>query len=677
MNIRIKKIILMLINSNYVTVKQLADHFSVSMRSIRNDIINFNNFLKLNNILPIEIKSNGELIFNNYDLEKALTLLLKSNFYDYKLSKAERTNFIIETLLINNRRISINNLSEKLYVSITTITTDLKLVKSKLKQYNLKYDANNRGITVLGDEINKRLLLLDLTENNELYYNTQNSLYFSKISDLIAKFETDNNLLLSDNSFSRLANYLIILIIRKRTDFDINILKSNKEYLYLANILLNKVLDAFSLPNIDSNEVKFLSYILSTLKYLKKPIYRSDIIRVQIIVKKFIESIEKQIGIHIKDDYLLLSKLSFHIESMLDNSFVEFNDRDQFIGLEERYIYVDDIVKNNLIILQALIKRNMSDIEIKLIVLHVCAAIERKFFQERSNKVLLVSDLGISSLSLISQRLVNNFDFMLVDIIPTHLINNYDLSKIDIVISTQQLNIDFLNVITINPMLNHTDYARLFEITEKINSKRLMEKSKPKRQKFINQLESIVNRLEMYESDKRALVSEISELTTITYEQNSRDKDFLLQKSLSSLLPINHIKTQVHVENWQESIRISGEILLKSDYIERRYIESMISNVMRNGSYIVIAPGVACAHAGIEDGSKKLGYSLIVLEDGVDFNSELGLVFLVFCLSAIDVSSHLKSFMNLTDICNNSKVVASIRRCKSAAEIHKLIQMYE
>lgn len=677
MNIRTKKIIFALLNNNKITINQLARNFLVSDRSIRNDIINFNYFLDSNSLKVIDIKSDGSLSFNIDDLEKAMLLLLKSNFYDYKLSRSERIDCIIEHLLMSHKKIFIKDLSDSLYVSITTITTDLKLVREKLAEYNLTYDANKNGIEVLGSEINKRLLLLDLTENNELYYNIQNNLYFSKISELIAKFETDNNLLLSDNSFSRLANYLIIFIIRTRANFKANSIEYNSEYMYLSKIIYDKMLKLFSLNNVDNNEVNLLSYILGNLKYLKKPVYHSDIIRVQIIVKKFIEAIEKQIDIYIKDDYLLLSKLSFHIESMMNNNFLELNDSDKFIGLEERYIYVDNVVRNTLNILKGLISREMNDVEIKLIVLHICAAIERKFFQERSNKVLLVSDLGISSLSLISQRLVNNFDFMLIDIIPTHLISNYDLSYVDIVISTQKLNINFSNQIIINPMLNHNDYARLYEMTEKINSQKLINNKKNKKEVFINKLQKIVNKLELYDRDKKLLLSEISELTTSTYEKNNRDKDFLSQKPLSMLLPVTNIRTRVNAKDWRESIVFSGNILLEQNIIEKRYIESMISNVMRNGSYIVIAPGVACVHAGIEDGSKELGYSLAVLNEGVDFQSDLGLVFLVFCLSATDVKSHLKSFMSLTNICNNYRIVKSIRKCKSASEIHKLIQIYE
>lgn len=673
MNIRTKKIIFKLLNEKNVNVFNLAKDLSISARSIRNDINSFNSFLKENSLSDIKINSNGDISFVADNLEKGLTLLLKSNFYDYKLSKEERICFIIENLLMSHSFLSIKELSEKMYVSVTTISNDLKCIRNRVKKYNLQYLSDVKGISIFGKEFDKRFILLDLSKENEMYYDTKNSFYFAKISELIAKFENENNLALSDSSFVHLSNYLVILITRIRNNFlTENFKKENKDYLPLAKILSDKLEKVFSI-SLSIGEVRVLSYILSTLKYLKKSIYRDDIIRVQIITKRFIEDIERQIEINLRDDYLLLSKLSFHLETMLNESVDEFLENDRLISLEERYEYINDVVKISLPILNNLIKRKITNIEIKFIVLHICAAVERKIFQEKSTKVLLVSDFGVSSVQLLSQRLINNFGFVLVDIIPTHLINNYNLKDIDIVISTQNLNINFKFCVNINVIPNNDDYANLFKVIEKLNSKKIVYTND--RKNFDYRLEKIIDKFEIKE--KEQLISEISELTKQIYGKQNKDNDYDVQKPLSILLPNNNIKLNVDAKNWQSAIKKSGLILLKDNFIEKRYIDSMIENVERNGSYIVIAKGVACAHAGIEDGCKKLGYSMVLLKEEIDFKSSLGPVFCVFCLSATDVKSHLRSFMSLTNMCNNKNFIKALKKCKTKDEVHKLIRFYE
>lgn len=53
-------------------------------------------------------------------------------------------------------------------------------------------------------------------------------------------------------------------------------------------------------------------------------------------------------------------------------------------------------------------------------------------------------------------------------------------------------------------------------------------------------------------------------------------------------------------------------------YIEARYIESMIANIEENGPYVVLSPGFAVPHEAVEQGSLRVGMSLIRLTSWSD-----------------------------------------------------------
>ncbi len=94
----------------------------------------------------------------------------------------------------------------------------------------------------------------------------------------------------------------------------------------------------------------------------------------------------------------------------------------------------------------------------------------------------------------------------------------------------------------------------------------------------------------------------------------------------------------VAVPDWQEAIRAAGTGLVASGRATGVYVETMVASVETHGPYIVIAPGVALAHAAITDQVLSHGFSLARLVHPVDFGDQK--VNLVFALAAQVGDSH-------------------------------------
>lgn len=86
--------------------------------------------------------------------------------------------------------------------------------------------------------------------------------------------------------------------------------------------------------------------------------------------------------------------------------------------------------------------------------------------------------------------------------------------------------------------------------------------------------------------------------------------------------PYLHVRVGVDAPGWQEAIRAACAPLVSAGVVEARYGDACIDMVREHGPYIVLAPGIALAHARPEDGVLRVGVSVAVLAFPVEFGHE-------------------------------------------------------
>lgn len=134
------------------------------------------------------------------------------------------------------------------------------------------------------------------------------------------------------------------------------------------------------------------------------------------------------------------------------------------------------------------------------------------------------------------------------------------------------------------------------------------------------------------------------------------------------------IAVNVKADTWQDAVNYAGDLLLKADAIEERYIDEMINKVKELGPYIVIAPQIAMPHARPEDGTKKSAIAIITLDKGIDFGHEKNdPVKLVIALAAVDNKAHIQTLAKLMEVLGEADTLKSIFSSKSPQELYKCI----
>lgn len=127
------------------------------------------------------------------------------------------------------------------------------------------------------------------------------------------------------------------------------------------------------------------------------------------------------------------------------------------------------------------------------------------------------------------------------------------------------------------------------------------------------------------------------------------------------------------VSNWQEAIKIASQKLLENGYIEEKYIEKMIDNINKLGSYIILSDDVAMPHSRPEDGVKKTGMGLLKLERGITFGDEDTKVRLIFILGAKNSNLHVDMITELVDMLQDEDKLNKILTSKTEEELIKNI----
>lgn len=125
---------------------------------------------------------------------------------------------------------------------------------------------------------------------------------------------------------------------------------------------------------------------------------------------------------------------------------------------------------------------------------------------------------------------------------------------------------------------------------------------------------------------------------------------------------------------WREAVTLAGDLLVASGRTEADYSAQMIAAVEEFGPYIVIAPGIALAHARTSEAVLSTGLSLATLASPVEFGNEANdPVSLVFGLAALDHESHIDVMSELAAALGNPEIVNSLLNASDSEQIRQIL----
>jgi PTS system ascorbate-specific IIA component len=139
-------------------------------------------------------------------------------------------------------------------------------------------------------------------------------------------------------------------------------------------------------------------------------------------------------------------------------------------------------------------------------------------------------------------------------------------------------------------------------------------------------------------------------------------------------LPEEAIVLGAEATDWRAAVRIVGAALAASGAAQPGYSDEMIRMIEEHGPYVVIAPGLALAHA--RPGPEVLadGLAVVTLSTPVSFgHPHNDPVSTVLGLAITHADAHLATVAQLANIFNDSSAIADLAGATTTAEVRRIL----
>ncbi|GAA1055610.1 hypothetical protein GCM10017608_22640 [Agromyces luteolus] len=141
-------------------------------------------------------------------------------------------------------------------------------------------------------------------------------------------------------------------------------------------------------------------------------------------------------------------------------------------------------------------------------------------------------------------------------------------------------------------------------------------------------------------------------------------------------LPDDAIVLRADVADWRDAVRAAGRALARSGATLPGYADRMIDVLVEFGAYIVIAPGLALAHARPGPDVRRSGLSVVTLAEPVAFgHPHNDPVRVVLGLAVSNAEEHVASVADLANVFNERDAIDRIATAETAAEVRAVLRV--
>lgn len=669
---------LILSNSKSMEVKKLITTYRISLKTLRTDVNEINDFLLEAKMSPTKLNEKEKLILLEKDIMKIQDRLNHMDTYSYKMSREERQIYIIAELLMSQDYITMQNLAKKLNVSRNTILNDFETVKDYCLAFNVNVlMKSSKGIKIECDQKDRNNLLMQIFHDLEDDYMEKSFFHqliqrklgmkipLEMIKEDLREYMEQQHMLVSDRVFSYVSIYLFVTSNRK-----INKKRRTVEKLTgdtASDNLLNWFADKYEV-SINKNDVKDFG------RYMKQHDFnisseQKEINDVELygIIVYFLQMVGEDIECSLQSDTVLIESLLEHIRTLKN-----WEDYDFEMPLSDELPIPKEIlektIEKNSIILERYLGYPLTKEMKESIMIHICAAFVRNLEYLNLLEVLIVCPGSMATGKYLEAQVKNYFDFRVAAVIPSRDVEEFLKSnKIDFVISTVNVRSESVPCVKVQAQLTMNDINAIQNIAFLLGRKENKSENESRyvEQNFLDVMKTFLEKLDASKRDE--FFDEVYALMETKIQ--STGKSILAQMLDPSKIMIKQEKI-----TWEQGILQAADILEKKGCVGSDYGKKAVENVKEYGDYIIISKGIALAHAGKKEAHVyKDGLSLVMCPEGIEF-TEGNIVYLVFCFAVAEEKDYLKLFQEIIALGKTQKKMKDILQQKNVVSLyHSLV----
>ncbi|MGV8881051.1 MAG: PTS sugar transporter subunit IIA [Rhodoglobus sp.] len=143
-------------------------------------------------------------------------------------------------------------------------------------------------------------------------------------------------------------------------------------------------------------------------------------------------------------------------------------------------------------------------------------------------------------------------------------------------------------------------------------------------------------------------------------------------------LPESAIVIGARADDWRAAVTLVGDALAASGAAKRGYALEMIRMIEEHGPYVVIAPGLALAHARPGPEVIRDGLAIVTLAEPVNFgHPHNDPVSVVLGLAITSVAEHLAAVAAVANIFNDSSAIPELAAATTPTEVLRIMGVVE
>lgn len=682
---RLNNLIRQVIVSEFpISIEYLKQSYSVSSRTLRNDVREINDFLDIHD-LPNLYTIRGKGLYHSFSEEQIelLTEMLLEEVKEEYFNRDERILDILLSIAFSSKPVFVYQKESEFRISKSTIDEDMRILRQKLQDYKIDIvSIPKQGLKLIGEESAIRTMLYSVIVPEVAKIDVKSLDRYSKVIDRylpnkmlkklndvfddIVEHKGDRLHKLHFNLFTSIwvlrtkCNYLI-----SQSDIPVGEKIDNND----LNMYIFKVCEECDLVPV-ATELNYVYKILQSFN-VKKDISPINWLQLQILTFDLIRFVEKESGVPFTIKESSLQKMLYnHIISMVSrvqNDVQLTNPLKDKIKESYGLIY-KAVLKFSSIIEEELGKKILED-EIAFLTIHFSTSLsEINQGNTYWYRAVVVCNHGIATGKMLSENLKEYFNIEVVAILSSSDVSLIKKLDVDLVFSTVDIQYTEKPLLVVDSIIQEETKLQIKQFLSANSEARRILSSREDFTQFFREI------LELTKT-----IGEVSEKSYAEFE-NLFDKYDLsinkreVQPMIQDLLSDKNILITEEEFDWRDSIRYVAQPLKEQNVVTESYIDAMIKSVEEYGPYIVIGPNLALAHARPDDGAQKLGLSLAIFEKPVIYGQEEGQdVKVVFCLSAVDSFSHLEVMKNLVNLIREKEKIEQLADARDIETVKEIL----
>lgn len=655
------------------SVESLAKKMGVSTRTVYNDVERLNSLLDSHG--EPTIRNDHGLLSYPDQLRRTFASLVDSRELIY-LDPEFRKRVIARQVLLQPDFFSAESLQELVDIPRNTLVRDLGTIRERFRGYGIALESEPfRGYVVRGSEYAIRTLLSRLVEGDKSFIENRLSgtekAQASEMTRLTIDISDALQVSFSDAANNRLLANLYSASCRVRLGKEIvqpplDVVETRERQ--VVRDFARRIARVYRVSALPEGELWFVANRLrecSVVRY--DELISENWVKINLLVRRMIKEVSSFFpNARFEEDDVLFRGIVNHIRPAYWRAYNREQDTNPLLSYVRKqcrdlHEAVCSSVANAV---QQELGIAFDENELAYLTLFFAASLERRnCVAHRVPRVVVVCPEGISTSHLLSARLGSSFNLNVVGVFSVREAASWlEQNSVDCVISTVPIDTACPSFV-VSPQLTDDDRTRLSAVL-----------GARKAEVDVSEMVRLIRRhVSIDEKSSRSIARELELYLGIRSAKDYTEERY--EPMLKELLAEDAIELGFHATDRDTVVREAGALLVKKGVATQEYVDAMIENVEVNGTYIVIAPGIAMPHARPESGARGIGFSLLTLDHPIEFgHPKNDPVQLVVALCAIDHQTHLSALAELAEMLSDPQNVKAILEATDPKEVTRLIE---